>query len=53
MGGVDGVFTAGHFNEIRPVLIYEKGKAPLSFSRTGFPHFYASVLSVSPHKKRS
>lgn len=32
MGGVDGVFTAGHFNEIRPVLIYEKGKAPLSFS---------------------
>lgn len=26
------MFTAGHFNEIRLSLIYEKGKAPLSFS---------------------
>lgn len=32
LGGVDGMFTAGHFNEIRLSLIYEKGKAPLSFS---------------------
>lgn len=37
-----GVFTAGHFNEIKAVLIYEKGKsAPLLFFRLAPPHFYA------------
>lgn len=36
------MFTAGHFNEIRPVLIYEKGKAAIFFpTASHFPHFYA------------
>lgn len=41
LGGVDGVFTAGLFNEIRAVLIYEKWKAPLSFSP-----WLASLISM-------
>lgn len=41
LGGVDGMFTAGHFNEIKAVLIYEKGKAPLSFSP-----WLASLISM-------
>ena len=51
-GGVDGMFTAGHFNEISALLIYEREKHP-SLSLSGLlPSFLCMRAECLSLKKK-